>query len=411
MAELVLRVGHNDHVVLNELLTDPTALPPRHSRYIRRVVVDATAVVDEPGFARAAYAAGTQLVVDPQTMFLTTPQDPADNWSMLPYASTTELDPRDLLDPVARAELIERIVEFEIDHGGTAIIPPYLHLTDFAGCAAKVQRLLIKGTAAYLADLGLDFPLLPVISVDQRAVSLDPATWPDSMGRLLRTANRHAAGSIGLGLSMTTGPNKTNLHTATRIWRRAASLGPFVAWHAGESGLLAVAMGAEGYEVGMCTGERYNVRGQQRSRVSPPDPGPRYIGAYVDSLGRSLERRAVEKLAAVHGVHQGDLGCLDSTCCPRGFESMLGSSRRQHAVRSRLRDLEALDRIGTRKWMLRHLSDRALDAMASARRIRVAANNTGVRIGANPEELEAMYIVTQNLMATARISGSGGGVA
>jgi mevalonate kinase len=90
---------------------------------------------------------------------------------------------------------------------------------------------------------------------------------------------------------------------------------------------------------------------------------------------------------------------------------MLGSGRRQHAVRSRLRDLEALDRIGTRKWMLHHLSDRALDAMASARRIRIAANNTGVRIGANPAELEAMCIVTQNLMATARITGSGGGVA
>lgn len=58
--------------------------------------------------------------------------------------------------------------------------------------------------------------------------------------------------------------------------------------------------------------------------------------------------------------------------------------------------------------MLRHLSDRALDAMASARRIRVAADNAGMRIGANPAELEAMYTVTQNLMATSRVAGSGG---
>lgn len=411
MTELVLRVGHNDHVVLSELLTDPTALPPRQSRYIRRVVVDATAVVDEPGFARAAYAAGTQMLVDPQTFLLTTAQDPSDNWAKLPYASPDEIDPRDLLDPAVRADLIEAIVEFQIDHGGTAIIPPYLHLTDFATCAVKVQRLLIKETAAHLADLDLDFPLFPLISVDQRAVSLDPAVWPDSMGRLLRTAHKYATRSIGLGLSMTTGPNKTNLHAATRIWRRAAKVGPFVAWHAGETGLLAVAMGAEGYEVGMCTGERYNVRGQQGSRASAPDPGPRYIGAYVDSIGRSLERRTVEKLAKVPGIHQGDLGCLDPTCCPRGFDSMLGPGRRQHAVRSRLRDLEALDVIGARKWMLRHLSDRALDAMASARHIRVAANNTGVRVGANPAELEAMYVVTQNLMATARVAGIGGGVA
>ena len=49
--------------------------------------------------------------------------------------------------------------------------------------------------------------------------------------------------------------------------------------------------------------------------------------------------------------------------------------------------------------------------MASARRIRVAANDTGLRIGANPAELEAMYVVTPTLMATARITGSGVGVA
>lgn len=62
----------------------------------------------------------------------------------------------------------------------------------------------------------------------------------------------------------------------------------------------------------------------------------------------------------------------------------------------------------SRKWMLRHFSDRALDAMSSACRIRVAAKNAGVRIGANPDELQAMYVVTQNLMATARVAGSGG---
>ncbi|GAB3774414.1 hypothetical protein FB382_003744 [Nocardioides ginsengisegetis] len=408
MTELVLRAGHNDHVVLNELLTDPAALPPRHSRYIRRVVVDATAVVHEDGFTRAAYAAGTQLLIDPQTMFLTSRQDPTDNWADLPYATSAPVDPRALLDADARAELIESVVEFQLDHGATGIMPPYLHLTDFAGSAAQVQRLLYKETASHLTSLGLMFALFPVISVDQRAVSLDPAAWQLGLGRVLRAAHRIATGPVGLGLSMTTGPNVTNLHAATRIWRRAASVGPFLAWHAGESGLLAVTMGADGYEVGMCSGERYDVRGKQSSRAQASSPGPRYIGAYVDSIGRSLGLSSVRSLAEVAGVHQGELGCLDSNCCPRGFDSMLGPGRRQHAVRSRLRDLEALDAIGTRTWRLRHLSDRARDSVVSARRIRVAANNTGVSIGANPAELEAMYTVTQNLMATARVSGGGG---
>jgi hypothetical protein len=140
-------------------------------------------------------------------------------------------------------------------------------------------------------------------------------------------------------------------------------------------------------------------------------PRPRYIGAYIEPIGRSLERRAVEKLSIVSRLHQGDLGCLDPTCCPRGFDSLLGAGRRQHAVRSRLRDLEALDIVGARKWMLRHLSDRALDAMTSARHIRVAANNIGSVSAPIRTSFEAMYVVTQNLMATARVTGSGGGVA
>lgn len=408
MTELVLRVGHNEHVVLNELLTDATALPPRHARYVRRVVADATAVVKEKGFARAAHSTGTQLLIDPQTMFLTTPQAAGDNWADLPYATPNAVDPRALLDPGARFRLIEAVVEFQLDHGATGIVPPYLHLTDFATSAAKVQKLLIEETALHLGALGLNFPLFPVISVDQRAVSLNPNAWPDCLGRLLRVAHRHATGPIGLGLSMTTAPNKSNLHTATRIWRRAAKIGPFIAWHAGETGLLAITMGAAGYEVGMCASERYDVRGKQSSRSKVAEPGPRYQGTYVDSLGRSLSLTAVRTLANVRGVHQADLGCLDTACCPRGFDTTLGRGRRQHAIRSRLRDLENLDIIGSRTWRLRHLSERARDSLVAARHIRAAANNTGLRIGAHPEEFEAMVTVTQNLMATARVAGSGG---
>ncbi len=411
MTELVLRAGHNDHLAIGELLTDPSALSPRLSRYVRRVVVDATAIVNEPEFARAAYAAGTQLLVDPQTMFLTAPQHPEDNRAKLSFASAAKLDPRDLLVQVARARLIEEVVEFQLDHGATGVIPPYLHLTDFAGCAARVQRLLIQETAEHLVALGLAYPIFPLISVDQRAVSLDPAHWPDDLGRLLRVAHKYANGPIGLALSMTSKPNQTNLHVATRIWRRAARLGPFIAWHAGETGLLAVAMGAAGYEVGMCGSERYNARGQQRTRANLPVSGPRYQGAYIDSIGKSLERRVVETLSKVPGAHQGDLNCLDPACCPKGFASMLNHGRRQHAVRSRLRELETLSSIGARRWMLRHLAVRAQEAVGSSRRIRAAANNTGQRIGANPAEHEAMLQVTRALMGNARVTISGGGVA
>jgi len=409
MAELVLRARHNDHVVLTELLTDPSALPPRLARLVRRVVVDATAVVNQPAFAAAARASGTQLLIDPQTHFMTTAQAPGDSWARLPYATGAAMDPRVLLDPVLRNQWIEEVVEFQLDHGATAIIPPYLHLTDFASTAARVQTLLVEGTADHLVDLGLNFPLMPIVSVDQRAVSLEATAWASGLGQLIRSIRPYATAPIGLALSMTNGPNKTNLHNATRIWRRVARLSPFIAWHAGETGLLALAMGADGYEVGMCTSERYNARSEQTTRGTASVPGPRYTGAFVESLGRSLDRGAVERLSKVHGMHQGELLCVDPACCPRGFDSMLGAGRRQHAVRARLRDLEDVAAISARGWRLRFLANKAAASVSSARRIRAAANNTGERIGAYPAEHEAMLVVTQNLISTARITGTGAG--
>lgn len=409
MAEMVLRARHNDHVVLTELLTDPSALPPRLARLIRRVVVDATAVVNQPAFAAAARDSGTQLLIDPQTHFMTTPQAPGDSWARLPYATDVAVDPRVYLDPVVRRQWIEEVVEFQLDHGATAIISPYFHLTDFASTPARLQARLVEGTADHLADLGLNFPLMPIVSVDQRAVSLEATAWVSGLGRLIRSVQAHATAPIGLGLSMTTGPNKTNLHNATRIWRRVARLAPFVAWHAGEAGLLALTMGAEGYETGMCTSERYNAHSEQGTRATVSIPGPRYTGAYIESLGRSLDRGAVERLSKVPGMHQGELLCVDPACCPRGFDSMLGPGRRQHAVRARLRDLEDVAAISARGWRLRHLANKAAASVGSARRIRAAANNTGERIGAYPAEHEAMLVVTQNLIATARIAGSSAG--
>ena len=190
MTELVLRTGYNDHVVLAALLTDPAQLPPRLSRLIRRVVVDATAIVNQDGFTHAARASGTQLLVDPQTVFLTSEQHPTDSWARLPFATPTAIDPRDLLaDPAARRTLVEAVVDFQIDHGATAIIPPYLHVKDFATVTAKVQRKLFADTREYLDSVGLDFPLFPVISVDQRAVSLEASSWRDDLGKLVKSAS------------------------------------------------------------------------------------------------------------------------------------------------------------------------------------------------------------------------------
>lgn len=404
MSELVLRGRHNDQHVVDELLTDPSSLVPRQARYIRRVVVDATAVIHTDQFARTALSTGTQLLVDPQTALLTTVQDEQDSWARLPFATSEIVTAKDLTSAAARARLIAAVVEFQLDHGGTAVIPPYLHLTETMGLAAKVQRRLMIETADYVRnELQLGYEIFPVVSVDRRSVSLEMSLWGEGLGRLLRTAASAADGRpFALGLSSTAGLTGSGIHKMSRIWRRAARVGPFIAWHAGDVGLLAVTMGAQGYEAGMCATERCDVRGEQRNRApGSGEPGPRYSGVYIESLGRSISKSAATALSRLR-LSQGDLGCLDSACCPAGFASMLGTGRRQHAVRRRVAELEELDAIGARGWRLHHLQQRAADAAASAARIRRVADAEGIRVGAYPAEYQAMGAVVLGLRETAR---------
>ncbi|GAA1761596.1 hypothetical protein GCM10009795_005060 [Nocardioides hankookensis] len=402
MAEMVLRAGHNDQRVIEDLLTNPRALQPRHSRLIRRLVVDAVAAARTDVFARAATDSATQLLIDPMTQLLTSTQGVDDSWAALPFATASAVPLSQLRDPAYRAHLIEHVVEFELDHGATGIIPPYIHVPDPEGPEAEIAVALMRETRLHVDDLGLGFQLLPVVSVDLRKVSLDHTRWAGGLGRLLRTANRMADAPVALGLSMSSKLTETSIYKSARIWRRAATIGPFIAWHAGQTGLLAITMGATGYEAGMASNERYDVNSQQRNRMPQNSgPAPRYTGVYVETLGHSLSKSAVTTLANVRGV-AGDLTCMDPLCCPSGLASMTGAGRRQHAVRARLVDLEELNSIGARGWRLHHLSSRAGQAAAAAQRIRAAADRLGVKVGAYPEPHLAMERVTLGLRETAR---------
>lgn len=402
MSEIILRVGHNDHRVLQGLLTDPGSLPPRHSRLLRRVVVDATAIGSSPVFAEAARDSGTQLLVDPQTVFLTTEQGPDDTWARLPFASPDPLGLTELADPARRARLVAAVVDFQVDAGATAVIAPYLHLTDLDSHYVDLQLSLIRDTLTLLEDRGERFGILPVLSVDLAKISLDATEWQQGMGRLVRGAAKAADLPLALGLSITTARTKTNLHKMSRIWRRVAHTTPFVAWHAGDVGHLAIAMGASGYEVGMCTAERYNARQQQCGRrPSGSSAGPRFTGVHVDGIGRSLSLQSVRALSAVRAV-RGDLACFDPTCCRDGLTSLLGDNRRRHAVRARLSDVHNLDGIAARGWKLHHIARRAEEAEAAARRLRRAADRLGIKVGAYPNEYAALREVALGLRETAR---------
>lgn len=400
MSELVMRGHHNDHVVLTELLSPATAPLPT-ARLIRRVVVDATAVANQPQFARAAVDRGTQFLIDPMTYFMLERQAPTDSWAKLSFATPAIVPIEDLLDPRWQRRKVVEVVQFQLEHGATAVIPPYIHLERTDSRYARAQNELYLATANYLSDAGLDYEVVPILSVDRHPIPLEVNLWEAGMGRLLRTAASLGDQPVAVALSATSKLTAPAIHKMAQIWRRTAAIAPFIAWHAGDVGPLAVTLGANGYETGLCSTERCNVHQQLRGRrPSDDEPGPRWHGVYVDALGRSLGLPEVRAMSTVRTL-QGDLGCTDPACCPHGFTSLLGPTRRQHAARSRLAGLAELDAVTARRWKLHILERRAAEGRASASRLRHYANAHGLKVGAYPTEFEAMEKVVQGLRATA----------
>lgn len=402
--ELVLRAQHNDHEAVADLLCNPSALPARHRRYLRRVVVDATAAAGTDKFAAATADSNTRLLVDPMTFLLTSQQAEGDSWASLPFATAGAVPADALRDPVLRATLVREVVEFQFDLKATDIIPPYLNIERLDGPVVDLQMMLLAETHEYVARTGIQTPIFPVISATQSSVRLDPTLWSAGLGRLIGRANAVAPGGFGLALSASSSAiNGRNLSRAAQIWTRASRMGPVFAWHAGKTGLLAVTLGAAGYEVGMGSGELWNTSGAQRTRRPKPEPvagkddkGGRYFGVYVDVLQHSLDRGAVEKLAK-HRELETILNCFDPSCCGDGYQSMINGQRRQHAVRNRVADMATLDKVGSPAWRLHQLERKAAEAEAAAARIRSVADRFGIQVGARPEGFSAMRAVTTHL--------------
>lgn len=400
MSELVLRGHHNDHRVFAELLLEPV-LPT--TRAVRRTVVDATLAARTPLFAQAAREGAVQHLVDPQTHLIMDVQAASDSWARLPYGIARAVPPNQLSDATASRMFVEQVINFQLDHGATAVIPPYLHLTADNGQTARVQEQWWDMSSQFLERSGRKYSLLPLISIDLSAVSLEMNSWSEGLGRLARVAASIADGPIALALSSGS-TTVHSIHKRAQIWRRAAARHQLLAWHAGAYGPLAVTLGATGYEVGLCSGENCNMPQSMRSRR--PTGGPSsgaWVGVYVDTLGRSLSVQAVKAMAKEKRL-QADLSCVDPGCCSRGLSTMMGPGRRQHSFHRRVEDLQALDAITARGWKLHHLERKAGDAAAAARRIHDFADARGLRVGAQPAEFEAMQKVLQGLRATARVA-------
>jgi hypothetical protein len=141
----------------------------------------------------------------------------------------------------------------------------------------------------------------------------------------------------------------------------------------------------DGYETGIGTRELCNVAGSIASR-RPPKPGAKkkgggpFVGIYIEPLGRSVSPRVGETLLG-HRSLRPKVMCDDERCCPDGAASTL-DQRRHHAVRSRAREMAALDGQPHAAWRLHQIAKDARAAQDLALQVNRVLKEAGV-----PEQL------------------------
>lgn len=320
------------------------------------VVVDASAVASSHELPAAARAAGLPFVVDPLTHLIQSAQPATDRWASLPYARSSPLSPDELARPARAASLTAQVIEYQLEHDATAIVPPYVHIDRPDQPWLATQQALWSATRDYLDNNALRLPVLPVVAAGWRMLSA--ATWPSGLETLLPALRELSPEAVALAGSRVDQGVRRDERIAglLGVSTELAGIAPVWGWNQGRLGELMVASGAAGYSCGIGWRERCDLPGHMQDHRRPPPTtfGPRPV--YVPALGLSIPKRSLRQLLSRPAIAPS-LICLDSSCCPGGTDSMLGDAR-GHAIRQRISRLERLTNAGTtfERWsaVVRH---------------------------------------------------------
>lgn len=399
--DLFVRAGRRDNLVIEELVAPASAGVQLGRRVpFRGVVVDAPTAVAQPHLREAAEAAGLPFIVDPLTTLLQDVQARDNSWATLPFAHPELMTPVDLESGAMQDELIDRSVRFQLENGASVITPPYFYAKDTADPWFAIQVSSNRRTAAYLAQERISVPVAPVLAASLRRFGTH-ASWAAGVDTFMDSIDGMNVRHVGLALSASRAQNgdtedrisaylSTVAHMSSRV--------PVMAWRQGQYGLAAVAAGAMGYQTGPGTDERCDLPNLARNRrPKPTDAVPTTFGTtkfvYSSLFGRSFPERVVEALLANRHL-RGTLVCPDASCCPDGASSMVDSWR-QHALRSRGRQLEEVSSMPGTAWRLNAIASQADQAATAARTANDVLEDAGARERVPERSFRSLATVTE----------------
>lgn len=402
---LFVRAGRNDNLLVEELVAPATAglhLGPRVP--MRALVLDATTAASSSAFRTTAEGAGLPVLIDPLTTLLQDEQEPDQAWTRLPFAASRPTTPSDYGTAGAIDDLINQTMSFQLEHGASVLIPPYFHAKSPDDPWFHLQLKVLTRTAAYLQAEGIELPVAPVLAGALQRFG-PQTSWTSGVDQFLRRLDRLHVRYVPLALSASRPPNgdtSARLGNYLATTRHVAQAVPTIAWRQGQYGLAAVAVGAIGYQTGPGTDEKCDLPGFNRGRrprkkdENAKGPFVTQKRIYFSQFGRSLSRAAAETLLN-HNVLRGTLTCREPvTCCPDGATSMLDKWR-QHALRTRGRELDKLQAMPDAIWRLNYIAREAEHATADARAANQVLEAAGVADRVPEGSFRALAEVTDAL--------------
>ena len=404
--ELLIRPSHNDHEVISDLLapgSSAAVMVGAQRPLISRLVVDAHVVAKRPEFAEAAEGAGIPFLVDPLTPLLQGELRDEDPWAKLSFGRAEQASPADYANSSTRA-FVAAVVEFELEHGATAVIPPYPYVGGPDDRWFAVELEWLRETRRYMDANSVSLPLLPVICGQLRDLGSEKS-WAHGLDVFARAAYEFGADGLGLCLSPA-GNGKESYNKVLRLFQAADHLKagtglPVFSWRQGVFGPALVAAGLDGYETGIGTSEQSSIKSNIAAR-RPPKPGQKPgrggRGIYLEPLGRSVNRRVAQLLLANVSM-RAKVMCTDERCCPHGVTSTLDHSR-EHAVRSRARELDMLAALPARSWRLNHMATKAQGALTLGHQANRLLAEVGEDLRIQTTGLESLQRVTEELRRT-----------
>lgn len=293
-------------------------------------------------------------------------------------------------------------LEFQLTHGATALVAPYVQVGRAEDGWADVQAGLYRRTRRYLDHQGLRLPVIAPVAVGWQL--LGRTAWPQALNRVVDDLRDLDPTEVALAASLVDAGTHPQWRLAElyAVIDRLRTSWPVLAWAQGVLGEACVAAGAEGYETGIGWRERCDLPRQMTNRRTPPHGNPGARPVYITPLGRSLPKPTVTALLD-DPIIGPRLACLEFTCCPAGRRSLTGDAR-AHAVISRLCRLNTLTAAQHPRWAWQHLADDAGRGLELADRINIAAGHRSDLRRVDTAPLRATAITAGSRRGTARYS-------